>query len=571
MSDEPQAIGEEQRPDPYLRDAVPEPPSPAGDVAVSGSPSLAPLLWQRLDQALTWLGDRLNPILIKETRQALKSRQFIITFTLVLALAWIWSIFGVAMIGPSIYFAAHGLEMFLGYYTILAVPLLVVVPFGAFRSLASEREDGTYELLSITTLKPRQIVNGKLGSAVLQMLVYLSAVAPCLAFTYMLRGVDAPTILFVICWFFLASLGAAVIGLLVATLSHEKHWQIVLSVLFLFGVAMLLWFGLMMGFAVLAEATPPFQERWFWIVNAILLTAYFGYFALCYCAASAQLTFASDNRSTVLRMVMVVQQALMMGWFGWGLSEEDDPEMIAVYFMLAAIHWSVMGIFINAEFGELSLRVKRQLPQSFLGRVFLTWFSPGPATGYMFVVANLLAALVVGAGFLFYSATFATVTMRMSRAMVFAFGLLAFAYVVLYLGLARLVIAVLRRFTHLSLTSAVLFQVLLVLAASGIPLSIHLMTPELRNDYSLIEISNPFYSLAEVIDSNYFSFAVVSLLTVIPLAAAVVFLLNLPATISAVSQVRIAKPERVAEEDAEIAALLATSPGPSSPFDDPAL
>ena len=41
--------------------------------------------------------------------------------------------------------------MMSGYYCILAFPLLVIVPFSAFRSLAAEREDGTYELLSITT------------------------------------------------------------------------------------------------------------------------------------------------------------------------------------------------------------------------------------------------------------------------------------------------------------------------------------------------------------------------------------------------------------------------------------
>ncbi|MGH7139314.1 MAG: ABC transporter permease, partial [Pirellulales bacterium] len=422
--------------------------------------------WQRVEAALVWLGDRLNPILVKETRQALKSRQFVITFTLVLALAWIWSIFGVAMIGPSIYFAARGLDMFLGYYAILAVPLLVVVPFGAFRSLASEREDGTYELLSITTLKPRQIISGKLGSAVLQMLVYLSAVAPCLAFTYMLRGIDAPTILYVICCFFLASLGASVIGLLVATLTHEKHWQIVLSVLFLFALAMLLWLGLMMGFAVLADMTPPFQERTFWVVNAILFTAYATYFALCHCAASAQLTFVSDNRSTALRLVMVVQQALCIGWFGWGVLEEDPvPEALLFYFVLVAIHWSVMGIFINTESGDLSLRVKRQLPQSVLGRVFLTWFNPGPATGFMFVAANLLAALLIGGGLLFYSASSSRATMRMSHSLIFAFGVLAFSYVVLYLGLGRILIGLLRRVTPVALVAAVLLQVRLVLAA----------------------------------------------------------------------------------------------------------
>lgn len=532
-------------------------------------------LWVDLERALVWLGDRLNPILVKETRQALKSRQFVITFTLVLVLAWVWSIFGVALIGPDIYYAARGLDMFLGYYVILAVPLLVVVPFGAFRSLASEREDGTYELLSITTLRPRQVVSGKLGSAVLQMLVYLSAVSPCLAFTYMLRGIDAPTILYVICCFFLASLGASVVGLVVATLTHEKHWQIVLSVLFLFALAMLLWMGLMMGFAGLANMAPPFQSREFWIFNAVLLTAYASYFALFYFASAAQLTFASDNRSTTLRRVMVAQQALLIGWVGWYFLQEDAEytQVGVFYFVLAAVHWSAMGLFMNAELGELSLRVKRQLPQSFLGRTFFTWFNPGPATGYMFTVTNLAAALLIGGGLLLghslaFPGSIATGRMGLSTAIIMAFGTLAFSYIIFYLGVARLVISLLRRVTHVTLVLAVLLQVLFILAGCGIPLSIHLMMPDLRNSYSLIEISNPIYSLSEMMHVRDFTADVVVLLIVVPLAAMAAFLMNVPGIVFAVRQVRIAKPKRVAEEDAEIAALHAPPPGPSSPFDE---
>lgn len=66
--------------------------------------------------------------------------------------------------------------MLYGYFLVLSIPLIVVVPFSAFRSLAAEREDGTFELISITALA-RQIVGGKLGSAILQMLVYFSALA----------------------------------------------------------------------------------------------------------------------------------------------------------------------------------------------------------------------------------------------------------------------------------------------------------------------------------------------------------------------------------------------------------
>ena len=43
---------------------------------------------------------------------------------------WIWSIWGVMMMGPNVYFgvASAGMNMFGGYFVILAFPLLVIVP-----------------------------------------------------------------------------------------------------------------------------------------------------------------------------------------------------------------------------------------------------------------------------------------------------------------------------------------------------------------------------------------------------------------------------------------------------------
>ena len=117
-------------------------------------------------------------------------------------------------------------------------PVRVVVPFAAFRSLAAEREDNTYDLLSITTLRPRQIISGKLGSAVVQMAVYFSAITPCLAFTYLLRGVDVPTIALILAYTFVASLALAMFGLLLATLTQQRYHQVILSVAL---VALLLW------------------------------------------------------------------------------------------------------------------------------------------------------------------------------------------------------------------------------------------------------------------------------------------------------------------------------------------
>src|SRR6187455_429102 len=82
--------------------------------------------------------DWLNPILVKETRQALKSRQFIATFFLMLIASWIISVFGIVFSGAGVEYRAVGREFFSAYYVVLAVAVFVVVPFGSFRSLLGE-------------------------------------------------------------------------------------------------------------------------------------------------------------------------------------------------------------------------------------------------------------------------------------------------------------------------------------------------------------------------------------------------------------------------------------------------
>src|SRR5204863_1400529 len=108
----------------------------------------------------------------------------------------------------------------------------VVVPYSAFRSLAAEREDNTYDLLSITTLRPWQIVSGKLGSAIVQMGVYFSAITPCLAFTYLLRGIDLPTIAVLLTYLFFCSLGLSMVGILLATSTKRRFAHVFVSVAF---------------------------------------------------------------------------------------------------------------------------------------------------------------------------------------------------------------------------------------------------------------------------------------------------------------------------------------------------
>jgi hypothetical protein len=536
--------------------------------------------WSTAEAALERAGEYLNPILVKECRQALKSRQFVITFALVLLFAWGWSILGVAMSGPEIYYSFAGADLFFGYYIILAFPLMIIVPYCAFRSLAGEREDRTFELLSITTLKPRQIVGGKLGSAVVQMVVYFSAISPCLAFTYMLRGIDVLTIVFILLYSFMASLGLSLLSLLLATLTSEKHWQIVMSVALVLGLAAAFITAWMICYQILSWNNMSFDEAAFWVANAALLTAYVSYAALVYLTAAAQLTFASDNRSTPLRVVMLVQFLLFTGWMSGlfaGLSQQNQIILnelggfLVAYLCVCGVHWYIMGTFLVGEWPHLSPRVKRRLPQSFLGRAFLTWFNPGPGTGYLFAVGNLFVAGLLSMIMLFVATSISpnAITRTPSPEQVTFFTLIGFSYITIYLGIGKLAVAGLTRIAPVGVVLSVLLQILLVLAGAGIPLVIHLMSDYRSTGWNLLHITNPIWTLAEVADSGTGLLNSPTLLLILAPLALIVFVANLPSVAAEVRHVRIAAPKRVAEEDAEAAALAAPpQPVRSSPWDE---
>jgi len=168
------------------------------------------------------IGDALNPILVKETRQALKSRQFLVTFSLLLIASFGWSVAGSLMLMPSIYYSPSAPTLLVGYYFLLAVPMLFVVPLAAYRSLAAEIDDGTLELLRVTTLSPMQIVVGKLCSAMLQMMLYFVALIPCVAYAYSLRGTDLPSLIVLLGIVLLAAVQLTIVGLFLAPMATGR-------------------------------------------------------------------------------------------------------------------------------------------------------------------------------------------------------------------------------------------------------------------------------------------------------------------------------------------------------------
>jgi hypothetical protein len=537
--------------------------------------------WDRFETVLTRFSEHLNPILVKEARQALRSRQFTVTFFLMLAAGWGWSILGLAILGPGVYYSSDGPTMFYGYHVVLAFPLLVIVPYAAFHSLSAERQDRTYELVSITSLDARQILSGKLCGIMLQMMIYLSAVFPCLAFTYLLRGLDIFTIILAVVYTCFMSLGLSVLGLLFATVSPPRQRQISQAVIFAVALFGGFWINMSMVFGMLMDSRGIMVESpEFWQANLAALTFYISGFSLAFLTARSQLTPVSQNRSTALRVALVGAQLVAVYWAAWAQLRWGGNVIFGLVFA-STVLWYYAGIFLTGESGTLSPRVKRDLPQTSLGRVFLAWFTPGPGTGYLLAVCGMIAMTLVAALPFNEIATQLRVVaplavpgpapaggFRLLRADVLQAAIIATCYVIIYLGIGKLIMAAIGRFTELRPTARVLVHFVLLLLGGGIPWTFQMSQPVLRSyGYTLWQITNPVWTIWECCYKGVPVGAGGVLGAVLPLAALVVLGLNMPSLTDELTQVRVPKPPRVAEEDAALAALKNPAPARSSPWD----
>ena len=543
----------------------------ATDTPVTANPTTAPdqrehasAIQQLVEGETAWdkrliaWSDWINPILVKETRQALKSRQFSWTLLLLTIVILAWSVLAIVGMIPSIYYNSSGAGMLIGYAIILIVPALIVIPQSTFRSMASELEDGTFETLSLSTLSPRHILVGKLSVAALQLIVYLSVIAPCIALTYLLRGITLEVIAMTISIIASCSLALSAIAISVASFSRTRMQQVFFSIILLAGqVFCAIWTGaILIG---LVSTGGYGLERWIAFGVFLLAVILYGWLLLR-CGACA-IGFSSDNRSTPIRIPLLVIGLLMCMIEGFmivaygndssaGSGMNFMQEMVAVAVTSLFVHWGVAGSILMGERGTIPARARRSLPSSLLGRVFLTWLNPGAGPGYIFVLLSFM-----GSAFTLALAPLALLPpgQRNIQLPLIIYISAVTCYLALYLGIVRLSCMVFLRkvlFGRLIISFA-LTLVMIVMAV--------IMTCSLSlaaNDYQTLTFGwycfpNFFWTLAELFpdrSSSWSNSEEVFAFIVLVLCALTVAFVNILFTAKDVVLLRIETPERVKEE-----------------------
>jgi hypothetical protein len=245
---------------------------------------------------LNTMNDFLNPFLVKEARQSLRSRFLHITIiasTLVSALIVIFGLvqsnydtyydYSYNMYGYS-YATSYGRVIFENIYRILWVITIGLFPLVNGIRFYYERHTGEFELFEITGIKPSKIIRGKIQTSIVLSLLIIVLCTPFLMICTFLTGISGVEILFYIVFMILGSVFSSAAGILTGSLNVKR---VVIVLLFLaFGGMVFLSFVLLIGMQYnfnFADFFSSYSSDMIGAISVVVLffVYYYPLFSLC--------------------------------------------------------------------------------------------------------------------------------------------------------------------------------------------------------------------------------------------------------------------------------------------------
>ncbi len=356
------------------------------------------------------IDDAINPIVVKELRQAVHSRFVVAVVLLFLIVQLIYLGIHLTVIGlggqlESVDYQA-GRDIFTALQVILLATCMLFLPAYTGARLAAERSEVNTDLLFITTLQPRKIISGKLASAVVIAIMIFSACAPFMAFTYFLRGIDLVSIFFFIAVDFLVVFGSVVLMVFFAVIPANRVLKAFLGVI---GFAILVFiFSMTLGATISMVqllGPPRLDDRDFLAICATMLVTFVGECGLFYTWAVALISAPSANRALPMRIFMLVF-AIVSGGLCASIcyaTQQEQPFHAWLAFMGQVV---ILGLWIAiCERQTWTPRVARTIPRNVLLRVPAFLVYSGAAGGILFA---LLLAGIAALGMWFFRAWFST-------------------------------------------------------------------------------------------------------------------------------------------------------------------
>jgi hypothetical protein len=355
----------------------------------------APGLRERLD-------DWVNPIVVRELRQAVKSR--LVTSALMLFVSVQVIILGIYLVArelndtPGAVDFRAGAHVFLVLQGILLGTCMVLVPGITGIRLGAERSDVNVDLMFISSLTPRAIIWGKFLSGLVLALLIFSACAPFMTFTYLLRGIDIPTILLVLGADFLVVVGATQLAIFLAAIPAHRALKGLLGVGGFFAMIQA-YVGTVMGTVGLVESgLNVFLDSWdFWGPALAVTAGYLGLVGLVFVWSVAVVSPPSANRAVPVRLYVLGMWLVTAGIAAYWARDAKHCGPVFGWVVLSVLLFCLQVLISVSEREALGPRVARAVPRRRLLRPAAFLLYSGAAGGVLFSFAGAGLTLLAGA------------------------------------------------------------------------------------------------------------------------------------------------------------------------------
>lgn len=441
-------------------------------------------LWSRLS-------DRLNPILVREVQQAVKGRVFPLMIMLALGI----SVVIAAVVGSNYAEGATGRGAFDAGLATLVPLVLFIIPMQAYNSMRTELKGGIVEQLLLSRLSPGAVLSGKLQAAMVQFVLYVSVMSPLLATSYLLRGVDLPTIAISLVFALIICISATAFAVSSAAQAVVPALQPIANL----GVAFGLGVGTVSMIGFVASSNYSRSVGWLvrsngfgMVVSGIVLLAVIST-AMSWLAARTFLLHAFENKSTGFRIFMFCLPVLA---YGWMISFVDSPywsESFPVVTFVLLIVGVIFGVFMVTEQKQLSPRVWAHVPASRGVARLMTPLLPGRDRGFLCFM--IYAALLLGLAFIFWPVSSSGMFSRFPLLLMNT-GLMALTYAVVYLSIGRWVRDRLSDSVQGNHAGRFMLPVLILLFCV-VPLLVDVMTRGQVRSWHVGHIMNPIWTIRE--------------------------------------------------------------------------
>jgi len=313
--------------------------------------------WARVDAACARASERFDAVVVKDVRQALRSRFFGVIFicALVLTSAGGFLVLAKYSLRPQpVEFG--GLPLYAMTVLCASIGAVALVPFAAFASMSAETDENAIDLLGLSRLTPVAIVRGKLVTACVQALLVYCVCVPWLCIAWAIGKVDPILVASTFAELFALSVALSAIAIALASLARGRVLRVV-------SVAILL----ATGAFVARFAFEPFEILNGWVPNGAITTALLWAAAFA-CVVPLALAFAAEgvahretSTSTPLRLVassFAFAGALFdAGWIALRGAYDATEALVPVFALLA-----VPLLWLVAERERLPASVRAHPP-----------------------------------------------------------------------------------------------------------------------------------------------------------------------------------------------------------------